>query len=219
MSDYYNLLGIAENASASEIRSAYRRLARQVHPDVHPHLSPRERESMRHRFIRLTQAYETLRDPTLRAGYDRQLQARRATARRPTQGPAGSQRGSQAARQSQARPASPDRDNANSAGPDATGPSLEELLSDTEALLDRFGLDLRQPVEAVLEALWAWAVEIYREVAGLNEGADSDPTRPAKNPNAGSREDPRPRARSTTKEDPAVEAELRALKAAMRRKS
>jgi curved DNA-binding protein CbpA len=65
-SDYYTLLGIDRSASAEEIGRAYRRAARATHPDAHP-----DEPSATERFAAITIAYETLRDPTRRASYDR----------------------------------------------------------------------------------------------------------------------------------------------------
>jgi curved DNA-binding protein CbpA len=75
--DHYTLLGVRSDASPREIRRAYRRLARQHHPD----LSPR-RDAPR-RFAELAHAYAILNDPALRARYDQTLHrpvpVRRAT--------------------------------------------------------------------------------------------------------------------------------------------
>lgn len=65
--DHYALLGVRSDASAREIRRAYRRLARQHHPDLNPGPdAPR-------RFTELTHAYATLNDPAQRALYDQTL--------------------------------------------------------------------------------------------------------------------------------------------------
>jgi hypothetical protein len=65
--DHYEVLGVSRDASTREIRRAYRRLARQHHPDVN--LRPDGRE----RFAALASAYEILSDPTARACYDQTL--------------------------------------------------------------------------------------------------------------------------------------------------
>lgn len=60
--DYYELLGVPANASAAEIKSAYRALVRSLHPDAGGEEST---------FQRLHEAYETLYDPSRRSRYDR----------------------------------------------------------------------------------------------------------------------------------------------------
>lgn len=63
-SDYYGTLGVRRDASAEEIKKAYRRLARELHPDVNPDPETQER------FKDITQAYEVLSDPGKRQMYD-----------------------------------------------------------------------------------------------------------------------------------------------------
>jgi len=63
--DYYDVLGVGRQASAEEIRKAYRRLARQYHPDVN---KSKDAES---RFKEINEAYEVLSDDEKRAAYDR----------------------------------------------------------------------------------------------------------------------------------------------------
>lgn len=65
MSDHYETLGVARNATDDEIKRAYRDLARRYHPDSNPD-DPEAEE----RFKEVTAAYEVLRDPERRRRYD-----------------------------------------------------------------------------------------------------------------------------------------------------
>lgn len=66
MADFYEILEVPRDASAEDIKKAYRRLARQYHPDANP-----GDEEAEHRFKELAAAYEVLSDPDKRARYDR----------------------------------------------------------------------------------------------------------------------------------------------------
>ena len=72
MTDYYQVLGVKETATASEIKSAYRKLARKRHPDVN-----RDSEKAAREFALLSLAYHTLIDPQERAFHDQQLSKQR----------------------------------------------------------------------------------------------------------------------------------------------
>jgi len=62
--DYYKILGVARDASADDIKKAYRKLARKYHPDVSKEKNAEES------FKEVSEAYETLRDPEKRAAFD-----------------------------------------------------------------------------------------------------------------------------------------------------
>jgi curved DNA-binding protein len=64
--DYYKILGVDKGADEKEVKRAFRRLARQYHPDVNPD-DPRAEE----RFKEINEAYEVLSDPEKRSKYDR----------------------------------------------------------------------------------------------------------------------------------------------------
>src|SRR4026208_1115776 len=68
MRDYYDVLGVAPDARAAEIKRAYRQLARRYHPDI----SGDDRGGA---FLEVSRAYEVLRDPDRRRSYDARLLA------------------------------------------------------------------------------------------------------------------------------------------------
>ena len=62
--DYYKILGVERDANADQIKSAYRKLARQSHPDINKEKGAEER------FKEISEAHEVLKDPEKRAAYD-----------------------------------------------------------------------------------------------------------------------------------------------------
>jgi molecular chaperone DnaJ len=64
LADHYETLGVQRNASSDEIKKAYRKLARELHPDVNPS------EQAQEKFKSVTHAYEVLGDEQSRRSYD-----------------------------------------------------------------------------------------------------------------------------------------------------
>jgi len=64
--DYYNVLGLGKNATQEDIKKAYRKLARQYHPDLNP-----EDEAAKKKFQQINEANEVLSDEEMRRKYDK----------------------------------------------------------------------------------------------------------------------------------------------------
>ena len=72
MIDYYKILNVPQDASQDLIRKAFRKSAKQTHPDLFPGDTPAEKKKRQVLFVHLTQAYEILSDEKRRKEYDRQ---------------------------------------------------------------------------------------------------------------------------------------------------
>ena len=86
--NYYEILGVSKTASEDEIKSSFRKLARQYHPDLHP-----GDEVAANKFKEINEAYETLSDAQKRSEYDAAQSAGASGAGFGARGSAGGGRG------------------------------------------------------------------------------------------------------------------------------
>lgn len=91
--NYYDILGVSRTASAEEIKKAYRKLAKENHPDLFSKCSPEEIEKRTKRFQEISNAYDIIGNQDKRQEYDREFAAyerRQEEARREQQNRASS---------------------------------------------------------------------------------------------------------------------------------
>jgi len=69
--NYYKILGVPRNAETGAIKKAYRKLAKETHPDRHSEKSEEERKTLQVKFELIAEAYEVLSSDELRGKYDR----------------------------------------------------------------------------------------------------------------------------------------------------
>lgn len=69
--NYYKILGVARNCKEKEIKTAYRKLAKEFHPDRHQGVGEEELRKMEKKFADIAEAYEVLSDAEKRGKYDR----------------------------------------------------------------------------------------------------------------------------------------------------
>ena len=68
--NYYEILGVSKDAKDDEIKAAYRKLAKQYHPDLYSTKPEAERKAAEEKFKEINHAYQVLTDPQKRAAYD-----------------------------------------------------------------------------------------------------------------------------------------------------
>ena len=71
--NYYDILGVSRTASAEEIKKAFRKLAKECHPDLFQDRSQEEIEQITKKFQKISNAYDIIGDEIKRQEYDREF--------------------------------------------------------------------------------------------------------------------------------------------------
>ena len=161
MENYYKLFEVPNDADISTLRSAFRKKAKSCHPDLFQHVSPEERKNLQKKFVRLSQAYETLSDPKKRQLFDLQLRKSSVKAGKQNVKEKRSTSNSSSRRNNFKQNSAFSRSNYKSTS-EESGDTLEDLIRDVEEVLGQFGLNFKDPLEMLVD----WAREVYQELTG-----------------------------------------------------
>ena len=178
MDDYYRLLKVTPHASAEEIRRAFRQQAKRCHPDLYHNAPLQEKKQHQKQFVLLTQAYETLSDPKRRHQYDLKFQQHSAKKQKPHA------KASSSSRRTYRPPDPPPFTKKSPPNPppfaDSTDENLEDLITEVEELMEKFGGKFRDPLEILVQ----WALKVFEEFASAwkedESGNFQQSTRPQK---------------------------------------
>ena len=162
MENYYKLFEVPSDADISTLRSAFRKKAKSCHPDLFQHISPKERKNLQKKFIRLSQAYETLSDPKKRQFFDQRLRKSSVKAGQQNVKEYRSTSNSSSSRNNFKQNSTFSRSNYKSTA-EESGDTLEDLIRDVEEVLGQFGLNFKDPLEMLVD----WAQEVYQELTGV----------------------------------------------------
>ncbi|MDC0229466.1 J domain-containing protein [Deltaproteobacteria bacterium] len=161
MENYYKLFEVPNDADISTLRSAFRKKAKSCHPDLFQHVSPEERKNLQKKFVRLSQAYETLADPKKRQLFDLSLKKSSVKSEQQNVKEYRSTSNSSSRRNNFKQNSAFSRSNYKSTS-DESEDTLEDLIKDVEEILGQFGLNFKDPLEMLVD----WAREVYQELTG-----------------------------------------------------
>ena len=161
MENYYKLFEVPNDADISTLRSAFRKKAKSCHPDLFQHVSPEERKNLQKKFVRLSQAYETLADPKKRQFFDQRLRKSSVKAGQQNVKEYRSTSNSSSRKNNFKQNSAFSRKNYKSTS-EESGDTLEDLIRDVEEVLGQFGLNFKDPLEMLVD----WAREVYQELTG-----------------------------------------------------
>jgi len=159
MENYYKLFEVPNDADISELRSAFRKKAKLCHPDLFQHVSPEERKNLQKKFIRLSQAYETLADPKKRQQFD--LRLRESYLRHQQNFKECRKTSDSSSYTDNFKKYSSFSQNNYKSTSEESEDTLENLIIDVEKILSQFDLNFKDPLEMLVD----WAQEIYHDLA------------------------------------------------------
>ena len=160
MENYYKLFEVPNDADISTLRSAFRKKAKSCHPDLFQHVSPEERKNLQKKFIRLSQAYETLADPNKRKLFD--IRLRKSGIKKQQNGKEFRKTSNSSPRKDNFKNYSSFSQSNDKSNSEESEDTLEDLIRDVEKILVQFGFNFKDPLEMLVD----WAQVVYQELTG-----------------------------------------------------
>tara|TARA_B100000945_G_C20243416_1_gene531099 strand:- start:62 stop:775 length:714 start_codon:yes stop_codon:yes gene_type:complete len=162
MENYYKLFEVSKDVDIYELRRAFRKKVKTCHPDLFQHVTPEERKNLQKKFVRLSQAYETLADPKKRQLFDLKLRESYMSNQQ-NENEYRKTSGSSFYTDNFKKSSSFSPKNYKSTTEESED-TLEDLIIDIEKILSQFDLNFKDPLEMLVD----WAREIYKDLAFIS---------------------------------------------------
>jgi len=163
MENYYTLLGIPQDADISLIRSSFRNKVKTCHPDLFRNTSEKEQKKLQQKFVRLSQAYETLANPKKRRLFDCHLKDIISDTQQ-TSDQKKQRSSSYSSEINNLNNKSRFSKESNKSAFSEKEDTLEDLIDDIKKIMDQFGVPFRDPLEILVE----WGMNIFHEITLSN---------------------------------------------------
>ena len=162
MENYYKLFEVSKDVDIYELRRAFRKKVKTCHPDLFQHVTPEERKNLQKKFVRLSQAYETLADPKKRQLFDLKLRESYMSNQQ-NENEYRKTSGSSFYTDNFKKSSSFSPKNYKSTTEESED-TLEDLIIDIEKILSQFDLNFKDPLEMLVD----WAREVYKDLTGTS---------------------------------------------------
>jgi len=164
MENYYTLLGIPQDADISLIKSSFRKKVKTCHPDLFRNSSEKEQKQKQKKFVRLSQAYETLADPKKRRLFDSHLKDIISDPQQ-TSDQKKQRTSSSSSEINNLNKKARFSKESNKSSFSEKEDTLEDLIDDIKKIMEQFGIPFKDPLEILVE----WGMNILNEITLSND--------------------------------------------------